>query len=107
MSKIQTTIYRDYAILKSIAMMTGELEFEGNFTVDMSINSNGSEVTLQILFLLFVLFVSIIIANLIIGLTVSEIDDLYNEARAIKLQKMVTQVNWLHNIKRSKEYLSF
>ena len=48
--------------------------------------------TVQIMFALFVFFVSIIIANLIIGLTVSQIDDLYNEARAIRLEKLVTQV---------------
>lgn len=77
------------AVLKSIAMMVGELDFVDNFTVD---KSGDSEVTLQLMFLLFVIFVSIIIANLIIGLTVSEIDDLYNEARAIRLHKMVTQL---------------
>ena len=82
------------AMLKSIAMMVGELDFVDNFTIDKSIQADDSEVTLQIMFLLFVLFVSIIIANLIIGLTVSEIDDLYNEARAIRLQKMVTQVSY-------------
>ena len=77
------------AVLKAIAMMIGELDFVDNFTVD---KSGDAEVTLQLIFLLFVLFVSIIIANLIIGLTVSEIDDLYNEARAIRLHKMVTQL---------------
>ena len=86
------------AMLKSIAMMVGELDFVDNFTIDKSIQADDSEVTLQILFLLFVLFVSIIIANLIIGLTVSEIDDLYNEARAIRLQKMVTQVGYLKTV---------
>ena len=85
------------SILKTIAMMIGELEYADNFTVDKSQENDDSEGTLQIMFTLFVVFVSIIIANLIIGLTVSEIDVLYKEARAIRLEKMVLQVNKNNN----------
>ena len=84
------------AILKSIAMMTGELEFGDNFTIDDSKKDDDANVTVQLVFLLFVFLITIIIANLIIGLTVSEIDVLYNEARAIRLEKMVTQVIYTH-----------
>ena len=80
------------AIFKSIAMMIGELDYADNFTVDGSLASDDTVGTLQIMFALFVFFITIIIANLIIGLTVSEIEVLYNEARAIRLEKMVTQV---------------
>lgn len=80
------------AIFKSIAMMIGELDYTDNFSVDSSKLRDDSVGTVQIMFMLFVFFVSIIIANLIIGLTVSQIDDLYNEARAIRLEKLVTQV---------------
>ena len=80
------------AFFKSIAMMTGELDYTDNFSVDASELRDESVVTVQIMFAFFVFFVSIIVANLIIGLTVSQIDDLYNEARAIRLEKLVTQV---------------
>ena len=84
------------SILKSIAMMTGELEFGDTFTIDSSKEKDDSTVTLQLVFILFVFLITIIIANLIIGLTVSEIDVLYSEARAIRLEKMVRQVIHAH-----------
>ena len=82
--------------------MTGELEYADTFTIDDSRASDDSIGTLQFVYILFVFFVTIIIANLIIGLTVSEIDDLYNEGRAIRLEKMVTQVTYfnLHTLIR-------
>ena len=76
--------------------MIGELEYQDNFTVDSSQEYADSVVTLQIMFALFVLFICIIIANLIIGLTVSEIDVLYKEGRAIRLEKMVLQVKFIY-----------
>lgn len=72
--------------------MTGELEYQDNFTVDDSMANDYIVGSLQIIFVLFVVLVTIIVANLIIGLTVSEIDKLYKEARAIRLKKLVMQV---------------
>jgi len=96
------------AIFKSIGMMIGELDYTDNFSVDSSKLRDDSVGTVQLMFMLFVFFVSIIIANLIIGLTVSQIDDLYNEARAIRLEKLVTQVilmTMLPLVDRFKMYL--
>ena len=80
------------AILKVISMMVGELEYGDNFTVDNSLKDDDVVGTLLIIFILFVVLVTIIIANLIIALTVSEIDVLYKQGRAIRLHKGVVQV---------------
>ena len=52
-------------------------------------NSTGST---QIIFAMFVVFVSIILMNLLLALTVSETDRLQNEGDLIRLEKTVTQV---------------
>ena len=54
------------AILKTLAMMSGEFNVKGNFVWEESKEDFG-HVTTQAFFLLFFLFVSIVIANLLIG----------------------------------------
>ena len=75
-------------------MMVGELDYADNFTVDESKEpSDWSIGSLQILFVLFLVLVTIIIQNLILGLTVSKIDDLHKTARSIQLEHLIGQVS--------------
>ena len=51
--------------------------------------SNGSK---QLLFVVFLLMISIIVSNLIVGLTVNKTEELFKEAGIIRLEKTVLQV---------------
>ena len=82
------------AILKVFAMMIGELEYEQNFTVDVSREpSDWSIGSLQIMFMACLVLVSIIIQNLILGLTISETEKLFKKAKSYQLEHLVKQVN--------------
>ena len=82
------------AIFKVFSMMVGELEYDNNFTVDLSKEQSDWAIgSLQIIFMLFLVLVSIIVHNLIIALTVSEIDVLFQTARSIQLEHLVRQVS--------------
>ena len=72
-------------------MMTGEMEFETNFTFE-AVRSEKSFLSTQILFVMFLFFVSIIIANLLIGLTVNKTEVLFKEAGVVRLEKTVLQI---------------
>ena len=48
--------------------------------------------TTQIIFVMFVVFVSIILMNLLLALTVSETDKLQNDGDLIRLEKTVNQI---------------
>ena len=73
------------AAFKTLVMMTGEIDYEDNFQVAKTIDSRSSG-SVQILLVLFMLFIVIVLANLLVGLAVSEIQkekmlatSLYNE----------------------------
>ena len=83
------------AILKVLSMMIGELDYESNFTTDISRESDYAIFSTQILYVFFLVMVSIITANLIIGMTVGKIAQLEKCARSLQLEESVIQVTTL------------
>ena len=75
-------------------MMTGEFEYEANFLWEGVEHAGdlGTNGTTQIVFILFIFVVSIVIVNLIIGLTVSETDKLQRTADATRLERTLVQI---------------
>ncbi len=77
-------------LLKVMVMMSGEFEFEDNFISDSGVP--------QFVFLIFFFAVSIVIANLLLGMTVNKTEELLKLAKGIKLEKMVYQVLGVEHI---------
>ena len=80
--------------LKVLVMMIGELEYQDNFALNstQTVNNSSSDGSTQLLFLLFLATISIIIVNLLVGLTVGEIENLKERARQIRLNKMAVEI---------------
>jgi len=80
-----------FSIMKILTMMAGEFDFYDNFSNDASIDDHafGSN---QVLFLLSFGFVTIIIMNLLIGLTVSKLEELANKGAVYRLQQIIDLV---------------
>ena len=69
--------------LKILAMLIGELDYEGNF-----LNLENSNIILiQIMSVVFLFFGTIVIMNLLVGLAVNEIEQLKEEALNMSLQE--------------------
>ncbi len=83
--------------MKVLTMMLGEFDFSDNFLWD-DVQGKGSNGTAQVVFMLFLFLVSIVIANLLIGMTVSQTEELLQTAGVIKLQKMAQQVMILEEV---------
>jgi transient receptor potential cation channel subfamily A protein 1 len=79
------------SFLKVVVMMAGEYDLE-KFFIWNSVQRDRGFVTVQILFVLFVFFISIVLVNLLVGLTVSKTEELFREAGIYRLEKTVLQV---------------
>jgi transient receptor potential cation channel subfamily A protein 1 len=79
------------SFLKVLVMMTGEFSMEEYF-IWQSVKDDKGFVTTQIIFVLFVFFISIVLVNLLVGLTVSKTEELFKEAGIYRLEKTVLQV---------------
>ena len=77
------------SFVKMIPMFLGEMEFSGTFTWEAVNDANGLNFTAQIMFILFVIIVSIIINNLLIGLTVSDTKEILDQANTRYIKRIV------------------
>lgn len=92
-----------WTMLKMITMMSGELEFEdifyGDYPIQFPITSHG-------MFLAFVLLVTIILTNLLVGLAVSDIQGLQASAGLDRLTRQAELVARLESLFFSKLFRS-
>lgn len=96
-------------LIKVLAMMAGELDFEGLINpADGESTANDSfviyhplSVCSQILFTLFIVFVTVILMNLLVGIAVHDIQGLRNHAGLTKLVRQTKMILFtemvLHN----------
>ncbi|XP_054734115.1 transient receptor potential channel pyrexia isoform X2 [Anastrepha obliqua] len=84
-----------WSLLKAITMMSGELEFEDIFYGDIPVKF---PVTSHILFLCFVLLVTVILTNLMVGLAVSDIQGLQVSATLDRLVRQAELISRLESL---------
>ena len=87
------------SFLKVLVMLIGEFDFNDTFTIEnvREFGVPASQGLTQFIFVLLLFLVSIVIANLIIGLSVSNIDQLMKESEVYKMEKMVQQITAAEN----------
>ncbi|KAA0202456.1 hypothetical protein HAZT_HAZT009235 [Hyalella azteca] len=85
----KTTIFGNFGLtfLKSLTMMVGELDLS-----DMKDSLERLPVTSHIILILFILLISIILANLLVALAVSDINGLRSIAHLMRLASMVEAI---------------
>ena len=93
-----------YALLKVTAMMVGELDFRETFLPHLqdSVYGQSGKAFISIFFFLFVAIMSIVMVNLLIGLTVNKTEELSKLADIVRLEKIVDQVHMAENFSQSK-----
>ena len=87
-----------WALIKTFVMMIGEFEFEGIFTDNGGPFYDPFPVYSAILFIVFVLIMSIIIMNLLVGLAVDDIKEIQENAELEKLSMHVSKQLQLMNM---------
>ena len=80
------------SMTKIIIMMTGEIGFEDYFEWNKT-KEHHSEGSTQILLLLFIVFVSIVLVNLLLGLAVSELEQERKVAKNLYNSIAVEEIN--------------
>ena len=59
------------SFLKVVIMMIGEYEFEGNFSFNETRKVGGRNVSIQFMFVIFIIYGSVIVMNLIVAIVVN------------------------------------
>ena len=97
------------SFLKVLSMMSGEFDLSDNFLINPSMEDNAQGST-QLIFVCFLVVGNIVIANLLIGLTVSKTEEMFKSAGILRLRKTVEQIiaveNMLASSSKSKGVLS-
>ncbi len=88
-----------WALLKTVIMMAGELEFNDIFYDDEEIQY---PVTAHIMFFAFVILVTVILTNLLVGLAVSDIQGLQASAGLDRLSRQAELISRLESLMFSK-----
>ena len=84
-------------MLKTFVMMIGEFEFEGIFVETSGPTADPFPAYSAPLFIIFVLIMSIIIMNLLVGLAVDDIKEIQENAELEKLSMHVRKVFLINN----------
>ncbi|XP_050675090.1 transient receptor potential channel pyrexia isoform X2 [Leptidea sinapis] len=86
------------ALIKTVMMMSGELEYEDIFYSDCAGSKIQYPFTAQGMFLIFVLLVTVILTNLLVGLAVSDIQALQESACLDRLVRQTQLVGHLESM---------
>lgn len=82
--------------------MTGEYEFSTLFADDPP-NKARLPTTSRFIFLIFIILTSIVLMNLMVGVAVSDIQELHRQGRSKKLEKQAEFLNQLEKVISSKQ----
>lgn len=90
------------SILKTVVMMIGELEFDDMFYTTSGENEILYPITTQLIFFAFVILMTIILMNLLVGLAVSDIQGLQASAGLNRLSRQAELIARLEGLLFSK-----
>ncbi|XP_047512350.1 transient receptor potential channel pyrexia-like isoform X2 [Pieris napi] len=86
------------ALVKTVMMMSGELEYEDIFYSECSGSQLQYPITAHAMFLIFVVLVTVILTNLLVGLAVSDIQALQESAGLDRLVRQTQLVAHLESM---------
>ncbi|KAG5876875.1 hypothetical protein JTB14_021238 [Gonioctena quinquepunctata] len=90
------------ALVKTTVMMMGEFEYSDLFA-ETAPNSSLLPATSRFIFLFFIILTSIVLMNLMVGVAVSDIQELHRRGRAKKLEKQAEFLSQLEKVISSKQ----
>ena len=93
------------SILKTLAMVLGEFNVEGRFLYDRVAKNNGSQFSVQLLFIMFIIYGSVIVMNLITAWIVVNQQDADSQIILVKsrIEEIIGSTEITFFLKKSKE----
>ena len=90
------------ALLRTVAMLLGDMDFDGYFFDDNSCPTVSIVGTAHVIYFLFMIFASLVLMNLLIGLAVNDIQGLQKEGRIKRLRKQAQFIVYLEDMAFSR-----
>ncbi|XP_038218619.1 transient receptor potential channel pyrexia-like [Zerene cesonia] len=94
------------AFVKTVVMMTSEFDYEALFDKEHSETLATSFIIVRLIFLVFLILAAIVLMNLMVGVAVSDINDLEIQGNINRLAKQVDFLSTLDNLVYNK-FFSF
>ena len=99
MPEVKTFALFPDAFVKVIVMLLGEYEYSKNFVYDLN---SGAEheagMAAKLLFVVFVIDMSVVLMNLVLGLAVSDIEQLQRNSAVSRLSQDACNIMFMENI---------
>lgn len=95
------------AFVKTVVMMSSEFEYDTLFDNEHTSGLHETKTVIRLVFVLFVIFVAIILMNFMIGVAVSDINDLQMAGSIKRLEKQVELLNSLEVLVNNPLFANF
>lgn len=86
--------------VRTFPMMAGEFNFNDYFDFNVVNSFGGRNFSTQVMFVFFVIVMTLIVMNLLIALTVSKIDELRKKSKLLQVKRMIDDVISLTSLVR-------
>lgn len=93
-------VYGFLPFVKALLIMTGELDYETLFDDAENPRTDDLEYSIgaHIIFVGFIIIVTILLSNLLIGLAISDVQDLRSRANLSRTERLIQQIDLLETL---------
>ena len=88
--------------IKVLAMKAGELDYKDDFDYHQIEENGGSNISVQIMFVFFLICISLIVMNLLLAVTVNKTENLVIESKKMRAVERINNVDNVNNMNNKK-----
>ena len=88
-----------------MSMKIGELDYTDDFDYSKTVEKGGKNISLQIMFLIFIVSITLIVMNLMLAVTISKTENLIQKAKRTQAGKRINDLLCLTEINSVQKFI--